>query len=223
MKKWGHFLLVVMLLGVCLLVAVQSQARADEWVYTGFCSNSYYADRPGFKMEIRISGKPGTNTFKVTIMENGSDSEYGTYYASNGRIKTPNYDGQYLPEQKAFSIKYAVSERILGYCKGDANPPGFDSLEPPTPTATPASNPNNVFVGTWSCKAGIQIVVNANHTGSWVDPRPNTPGTWIGKWESTASQLYLTPDDQAAYGGMVVFTLEADGTMHDAWGDIYSK
>lgn len=231
MKKWGRFLLVGIFLGVCFLVAVQSQARAEEWVYTGICSDPYYADRQEFKMEIRIKGDPEGKTFEATIYNDGILMDWGTYYPKSGRIRTEKFDGQYLPEQKAFRMKGAGQDRIVGYCEGDVKPPGFDSFElpappeapTPTPTPTPASDPNNVFVGTWSCKAGISIVVNADHTGSWVDPRPNTPGTWIGKWDSSTSQLFLTPDDQATYGGTVTFTLEADGTMHDIWGDIYSK
>lgn len=89
-------------------------------------------------------------------------------------------------------------------------------------TAVPRSE-GSIFIGTWSCKAGIQIIVNADHTGSWVDPRPGQPGTWLGTWQSNGSSLYLTPNDQTKYGGTVPFSLASTGKMYDPWNDEYSK
>ncbi len=212
--KWERCSLVVIIFVMFLLVAVIKDACADEWTYSGICTDF---DKPTedkkYEIKIHIYGRPGDKTFKVKLDGGSFNSlyDFGTYYTAGGRIRTREFDCNWDTKRNAFVIKRARTNRVIGYCKGATPPPGF--------TLTPT----NGFVGTWSTKIGVKVIVREDNTCRWDDSRPNMPGSWEGKWSSTVNSLTLTANKGNKYGNSLTLTLQPNGTMTDPWSNVYSK
>lgn len=203
---------------VCV-ISVNLVAFASEWAYVGTCNESRNIyTREGSTVEILITGNEKDATLLVNLFIRGLLLDNGSYYPATGLLRTKDWDGKWDSGRGAFSLmSRGQREFPVDGCFliGDKAPPG---------TENPAQAPEkSVFVGKWGSTIGVTIVVNADHTGSWVDSRQGQPGTWIGKWEANETRLYLTPDNSSRYGGMVTFTLRADGKMTDPWSNAYFK
>jgi hypothetical protein len=106
--------------------------------------------------------------------------------------------------------------------------------EIPVPAQNPIQPPNQpidqAFVGSWASKIGVTVVLNADHTGNWVDSRPPGPmqggGSFSGTWNAPDAQavtLELPTEKYGSRGGSITFNLQPSGSLRDPWGNEYSK